>query len=856
MASFSLGPYQAVNFLKRLDEKSSISVADVNSALLSISEKEGRFSSTQEALESLISRADAMTYGVLYHSVSRKAQEGRSLEGSTVTPHTPSTPPSETDGSSTYEMLSNGLSYTVSTAKFLAYDAPLGMLSKTRLGLSSLAGLMVSPFQRSPSETPEELVDVQRGRSVQETVVSASERAPVGLTNGSDHCFINALRQMLHNVSGLSDHLVGNLSERRYPHLRKDAENYRRHLPGTPMRGMFDVRREVMPLHQQVGQHDAHEALANLFKTVEGATFTSKEAKRIPENVRGAKNPLFNWVERTSTYDLSRLPPGYRYDSFSAEGRAGLEVSPTNPHLVTGIFPALEPILSLPVAGVGSMENAWNQYCNPQVTKGLDDFGAILQSNVKKIPRGYSDRIVRTSEGLKAKFDLVSEKTRFKEAPEHLLWSVNRYAYSPSRGAYKDTTPISVKETFTLDQNHIQSGAATYRMQAFILHIGGTGGGHYVGYVRKRDQWYRCDDTRVTPVSKREAEARMGEAYVFYAERTSHRFIPSQDRTESTSPTAPESRVVRRRLATTLPTRSFSSRQETISRKGHSVVSHVKADPKTAWAQGLGYLARAFTGRPISESDIAPLIEDNQRKYTSHASDTPSLFELYPSYSSSFLGNKIPEATRHLLDADADMRVAVFSSIVTGIREQHPNSPVGTLITCNGKTLALNLAVQKSGEIEYQIYDPTGEASTYPTAYLYKTTDALDAARFLKDATPYRPVERGLEAYALPDQNYVTYYTFSPAPSSSWFSWPSWLTWSSTATVVTPETMSEEAIGAEFSAIAVKLGLYENHHESFTQADLNALKKRLQALKLNPEQRVNARALERRIEAIQPPIYF
>ncbi|MEI8124734.1 MAG: hypothetical protein WCG42_03160 [Parachlamydiaceae bacterium] len=64
-----------------------------------------------------------------------------------------------------------------------------------------------------------------------------------------------------------------------------------------------------------------------------------------------------------------------------------------------------------------------------------------------------------------------------------------------------------------------ETGAVKYNLKSFVYHIGGYGSGHYIAFVKRGDQWYCCNDSSVSKVSKSEVDAYKKKAYLVFFER-------------------------------------------------------------------------------------------------------------------------------------------------------------------------------------------------------------------------------------------------------------------------------------------------------------------------------------------------
>ncbi|MBA2307452.1 ubiquitin carboxyl-terminal hydrolase [Candidatus Dependentiae bacterium] len=94
--------------------------------------------------------------------------------------------------------------------------------------------------------------------------------------------------------------------------------------------------------------------------------------------------------------------------------------------------------------------------------------------------------------------------TRIEELGNYVIIQLKRSTYSAMNELVKNQNPLSFPLkglTFTEYSSDPSKNTKPYDLKAFILHHGEKGsGGHYTAYVRYLSQWYRCNDTAVTPV--------------------------------------------------------------------------------------------------------------------------------------------------------------------------------------------------------------------------------------------------------------------------------------------------------------------------------------------------------------------
>lgn len=88
--------------------------------------------------------------------------------------------------------------------------------------------------------------------------------------------------------------------------------------------------------------------------------------------------------------------------------------------------------------------------------------------------------------------------------------SINRRKITCPKGGILDFSKAHGREV----------GSLKYQVKSFILLLAtNPTSGHYTSYVKKGDQWYYCNDDKVTAVSSGVAEANMSDAYVLFLEK-------------------------------------------------------------------------------------------------------------------------------------------------------------------------------------------------------------------------------------------------------------------------------------------------------------------------------------------------
>ncbi len=106
--------------------------------------------------------------------------------------------------------------------------------------------------------------------------------------------------------------------------------------------------------------------------------------------------------------------------------------------------------------------------------------------------------------------------------PNVLTLQLNRFSFSTILGrALKLKEKVTVGATLVIPTALTPDGSAVnYRLSSFIVHSGESpGGGHYVTYSRRGDDWYLGDDAAVSKVTTAEVGEKVKEAYILTYEK-------------------------------------------------------------------------------------------------------------------------------------------------------------------------------------------------------------------------------------------------------------------------------------------------------------------------------------------------
>ncbi len=108
--------------------------------------------------------------------------------------------------------------------------------------------------------------------------------------------------------------------------------------------------------------------------------------------------------------------------------------------------------------------------------------------------------------------------------------SLSRYIFDiETLEAKKLSHSIHVPLTFDVQPYLIQKqNHNLYKLIACVVHHGTAAGGHYVACVKYDNQWYLCDDTTITKITKKKVKQYASMGYIYIYEQESYTTIKKQ----------------------------------------------------------------------------------------------------------------------------------------------------------------------------------------------------------------------------------------------------------------------------------------------------------------------------------------
>jgi len=148
----------------------------------------------------------------------------------------------------------------------------------------------------------------------------------------------------------------------------------------------------------------------------------------------------------------------------------------------------------------------------------------------------FDEGCKQTLQGLFAKYEEVEEMTgdnkyetdsgdkvdatkqlKITEWPNFLIVILKRFAYD-----FKEEQSIKVNDKILcVDENlKFSYNGQNYELISMNQHIGGYGEGHYIAYSNINREWYKTDDTGVSPVDKEIVRTQSENAYILIFKKT------------------------------------------------------------------------------------------------------------------------------------------------------------------------------------------------------------------------------------------------------------------------------------------------------------------------------------------------
>lgn len=104
-------------------------------------------------------------------------------------------------------------------------------------------------------------------------------------------------------------------------------------------------------------------------------------------------------------------------------------------------------------------------------------------------------------------FQLTREERLFLAVPGEFLLTLKRFGFTAYGQSCKITTPVNINRILILPPAATpQNAPIAYALDSFIVHSGGTGGGHYLCYKKIGDLWIEANDSALRCVTPEEID--------------------------------------------------------------------------------------------------------------------------------------------------------------------------------------------------------------------------------------------------------------------------------------------------------------------------------------------------------------
>ncbi len=181
----------------------------------------------------------------------------------------------------------------------------------------------------------------------------------------------------------------------------------------------------------------------------------------------------------------------------------GVATTPDPAKLARGDYSRMGPDCSLTVTPVYDHQLLLDLQSHRQFT-----FTQLLRScfQVDAVAGSDSAAFLTQDERLQP-FRLVREEKRLGNFPGQLTLVVKRFAMDDYGNRRKLTDPVGVQRWIALPSEATsENRLMAYALTAFVVHMGGADGGHYVAYKQVSGRWIECDDASVNEIDASEID--------------------------------------------------------------------------------------------------------------------------------------------------------------------------------------------------------------------------------------------------------------------------------------------------------------------------------------------------------------
>lgn len=372
------------------------------------------------------------------------------------------------------------------------------MLShSSNIGQQSLSN-RVSPITTPPSTPPEEIDKSKKPE------LKATDFA-VGFENASANCWANSLLSMILSMPSFrrAYETVAN-------HYANDNVNELNHKHGHSLLNALKAYDNALQLKKAVPAsvtQDVRLAFNYFFGHRNPQTFHeifSKSSSR-HEDAWEAMQVLMGRYEQIlrDKHQLDPIQPPYSHLLTKRHYRPMGTAYPADPEKVLR-----DDYSRLNSDNVSSVVNKDYQIILDLQNKGHLPFSALLYEYFCNThSQGHDTGTYLLPDGQIQKFELIGEGRQFVQSPQELLLTIKRFGASMEGNGFKIATPLAVNQTLVLPPEATSENTPiAYELDAFNVHSGGFGGGHYIAYRKINGQWIEANDSFVRFVSNQEVD--------------------------------------------------------------------------------------------------------------------------------------------------------------------------------------------------------------------------------------------------------------------------------------------------------------------------------------------------------------
>ncbi|KAG5676155.1 hypothetical protein PVAND_006004 [Polypedilum vanderplanki] len=368
--------------------------------------------------------------------------------------------------------------------------------------------------------TSEALVDAPTEKTkfiedMNENEIAQAAQVPAGLVNLGNTCYLNAVVQCLKSVPELRESLK----------LFKNEAGFSGPQSMTlAVKGVFDQMERNATVTPIMLLQTLHNVFPQFAQTGEKGTYRQQDANECWVELMKMlqqKIPMIQNENSKSTY------PSFIEQYFGGTFDCEMKCTEAENEEVTKSKENFLQLSCFINQEVKYMHSGLRLRLNEQITKRSPtlerDAIYIKQSLISRLPAYLTINFVRFQykgkEGINAKvlkdikfplefdaFDLCTPELQQKLIPMREKFKELEDKAAEEKQVKMKGEKVEEKKTralpYSFEEDLGSNNSGFYTLQAVLTHQGrSSSSGHYVGWVKSKDQWYKFDDDYVTPVS-------------------------------------------------------------------------------------------------------------------------------------------------------------------------------------------------------------------------------------------------------------------------------------------------------------------------------------------------------------------